>query len=88
MSRVSFPAFSILCRDALILGILGDLLKGPILSNSPFMGSDSEAPGWGVRGLGLPSQRGAPMESRCSPGTDVVPLQGAGAAAESPCSTF
>ena len=58
MSRVSFPAFSILCRDALILGILGDLLKGPILSNSPFMGSDSEAPGWGGQFWGYPPSEG------------------------------
>ena len=47
-SCVSFPAFTILCRGALILGVLGALLKGPILPNSPFMGSDSEAPGWGM----------------------------------------
>ena len=58
MSRVPFRAFSILCRDALILGILGDLLKGPILSNSPFMGSDSEAPGWGGQFWGYPASEG------------------------------
>lgn len=53
-------------------------MKGPILSNSPFMGSDSEAPGCGARGLGLPSPGGAPLESRCPQVLMSSPYKGEG----------